>query len=298
MAKKKHPLAEVFGFPVDNFTDRANRYRSNKLCPYNNKTANCTKNSVDDPLGVCSLFDNDGVTIICPIRFRQDWLIATDAQEFFFPESQNWTSITEVRLNDANGESAGNIDMVLVSYDDDGKLLDFGALEIQAVYISGNLTKPFKHYMEDPKHNANMDWSSRRFYPRADYLSSSRKRLIPQLLYKGAILNSWKKKTAVAMHSKLFDTLPELPEVSAAEADIAWMVYDLEHDPEQNFYNLKKSKTVYTSFRSALDKIAIPKSGQMDDFIELLQKKLDEKLDDELEGQRNISFEDFLGKVE
>ena len=47
--------------------------------------------------------------------------------------------MTEVRLNDANGKSAGNIDVVPVSYDNDGKVLDFGALEVQAVYISGNV---------------------------------------------------------------------------------------------------------------------------------------------------------------
>jgi len=43
------------------------------------------------------------------------------------------------------GRSAGNIDVVLVSYDNDGKVLDFGALEIQAVYISGNVRDPFEY---------------------------------------------------------------------------------------------------------------------------------------------------------
>ncbi|RME75815.1 MAG: hypothetical protein D6784_07240 [Chloroflexi bacterium] len=33
----KNPLAEVFGFPPDNLSDTAERYRRNKLCPYNNK---------------------------------------------------------------------------------------------------------------------------------------------------------------------------------------------------------------------------------------------------------------------
>ena len=34
----------------------------------------------------------------------------------------------------------------------------------------------------------NMDWSSQHNYPNPDYLSSSRKRLAPQLIYKGGIL--------------------------------------------------------------------------------------------------------------
>ena len=58
--------------------------------------------------------------------------------------------LTEVRLDDKNGKSAGNIDLVLVAYDSNGRILDFGALEVQAVYISRNVRKPFEHYMQDP----------------------------------------------------------------------------------------------------------------------------------------------------
>lgn len=29
----KQPLAEVFGFPIDNVSSDADRYRKNKLCP-------------------------------------------------------------------------------------------------------------------------------------------------------------------------------------------------------------------------------------------------------------------------
>ena len=50
----KNPLAEVFGFPINNLDKEANRYRKNKLCPYNNKVPSCTKDKVNDPLGVCS----------------------------------------------------------------------------------------------------------------------------------------------------------------------------------------------------------------------------------------------------
>ena len=107
----KHPLAEVFGFPTDNHTDEAKRYRENRLCPYNNRVPNCTKDKAENPLGVCSLFDGDTATIICPIRFRQDWIITVDAAKFFFGPQPKWTSLTEVRLNDKYGQSAGNIDI-------------------------------------------------------------------------------------------------------------------------------------------------------------------------------------------
>src|SRR5579859_7089837 len=143
---KTHPLAEVFGFPVNNFTKEANRHRDKTLCPFNNKVPNCTKDKANDPLGVCSIFEGDSIAITCPIRFRQNWIIADDAAEFFFPKKAKWTSLTEVRLKDKSDKSAGNIDLVLVSYDGRGKITDFGALEIQAVYISGNVRKPFEYY--------------------------------------------------------------------------------------------------------------------------------------------------------
>ena len=203
----KHPLAEVFGFPANNFSAEAERYRRLRLCPYNNRVPNCTKDKANDPLGVCSIFEGDeALTITCPIRFRQDWVIAEDAAAFFFPPDATWTSLTEVRLNDAHGQSAGNIDVVLVSYDDRGRVTDFGTLEVQAVYISGNVRRAFERYMEDPISRYNMDWSGERNYPRPDYLSSSRKRLAPQLIYKGGILHSWGKKQAVAIHRGFYNT--------------------------------------------------------------------------------------------
>jgi hypothetical protein len=147
----KHPLAEVFGFPTTNLSPEAERYRKNKLCPYNNKVPSCTKDKAENPLGVCSVYAGNDIAITCPIRFRQDWLIAEDAAAFFFPEGTSWTSLTEIRLNDQHGQSAGNIDVVLVAYDEKGHIVDFGALEVQAVYISGNIRKAFDFYRKGPE---------------------------------------------------------------------------------------------------------------------------------------------------
>lgn len=276
---RKHPLAEVFGFPVDNFTPEAERHRAKRLCPYNNKVPNCTKDKAESPLGVCSLYEGDNVVTTCPIRFRQNWIIADDAATFFFPTQLFWTSLTEVRLNDRHGRVAGNIDVVLVAYDDRGRVVDFGALEVQAVYISGNVRRPFEYYMEDSKSRYEMEWTGQRNYPRPDYLSSSRKRLAPQLIYKGGILNAWARKQAVVVDRHFFASLPTLPETDRDEADIAWLVYDLVLDPGQDRYNLTMQQTVYTSFTPALRSITTTEAGPVEDFVGQLQEKLDEKLD-------------------
>ena len=279
-ATPTHPLAEVFGFAAGDMSPTAIRHRTNRLCPFNNKIPNCTKDKAQDPLGVCSILHETDIAITCPIRFRQGWLTADDAAEFFFKPDAKWTTLTEVRLKDAEGGSAGNIDVVLCAYDRTGKVYDFGALEIQAVYISGNVRTPFEHYMETPLSRHNMDWTSEANYPRPDYLSSSRKRLAPQLIFKGGILNAWGKKTAVALNSGFFRTLPHLPEVSKEEADMAWLVYDLTPPtkPGEHF-QLFREKVVYTRFEPALTQITRSSPGRMEDFLQHLQSKVDEKLE-------------------
>lgn len=276
-----HPLAEVFGFPCNNHSAEADRYRTKRLCPFNNKVPNCTKDKANNPLGSCSIFDGSDIAITCPIRFRQGWIIADDAAEFFFPSKALWTSLTEVRLKDKHGGSAGNIDIVLVSYDDRGRITDFGSLEVQAVYISGNVRRPFEKYMDSPQKNADMNWCSEINYPHADYLSSSRKRLAPQLLYKGGIINAWGKKSAVALNSRFFRTLPKLKQVSQDKAEIAWLIYDLIHEPSTSIFKLTLVDTVFTPFNSALATLTNSDPGEMNDFILALQERLDKKLDDE-----------------
>jgi hypothetical protein len=271
-----NPLAEVFGFPLDNQTAEAQRYRKTKLCPFNNKVPSCTKDKALDPLGVCSIFEENGeATITCPVRFREDWMIADDAAAFFFSPDASWTSLTEVRLKDATGLSAGNIDVVLVSYDNHGKLLDFASLEVQAVYISGNVRNPFEAYIKTPQ--VTKPWEGPN-YPRPDYLSSSRKRLVPQMLYKGGIFQAWGKKQAVALHKSFYATLPELPQVEPQKADIAWFLYDLQLSKTENRYVLNKYKTVYTAFEPALLRITTAPAGPIGDFINHLQAKLDDRL--------------------
>ncbi len=66
-------------------------------------------------------------------------------------------------MKDKYGKSAGNIDYVLVSYDSKGRVIDFGSLEVQSVYISGNLTGPFTAYLEDPKES--FIWNNAFKYP-------------------------------------------------------------------------------------------------------------------------------------
>jgi len=272
-----NPLSEVFGFPVINETPKSKRYRDKKLCPFNNRVPNCTKDKANEPLGVCSIFHRNSPVITCPTRFREDWLIIENAAKFAFGEKVNWTSLSEIKLLDKNGQSAGNIDFVLVSYNEKGQLTDFASLEVQGVYISGNLRNPFDSYISNP--TANFNWTTGFNYPKPDYLSSSRKRLIPQMIYKGGIFQNWNKKQSVALQKSFFDTLPDLPTVNKEKADIAWFLYDLVFNPAIQQYNLTLIETIYTEFEPALLKVTTPVPGNIDEFISILQNRLDDRLE-------------------
>ncbi|MBI4199651.1 MAG: hypothetical protein HY535_04165 [Chloroflexi bacterium] len=274
---RNHPLGEVFGFPVNNHSPEAQRYRKRRLCPFNNVSANCTKDNAEDPLGVCSMFHEGRVVIICPIRLRQDWIVVEDAASFFFPPDVNWTSLFEVELKDRHGKAAGSVDIVLVSYDQRGRILDYGALEVQALYISGNIRRPFQHYMDDPVKRAGMDWRGSPGYPRPDYLSSSRKRLAPQLLYKGGILHTWNRKIAIALDENLYDTLPLLEEVPQEQAEMVWLTYTPAYSPRTRRYLLQRQRKVYTKFGTALDQITKPEPGDEADFLAKLQEQFDKQ---------------------
>lgn len=178
---------------------------------------------------------------------------------------------------DLHGQPAGNIDFVLVSYDEHGHLLDFGSVEVQAVYISGNLRNIFLAYMDNLA--PDFSWPRRNGMPRPDYLSSSRKRLLPQMTYKGGILHAWGKKQAIVLQNAFFETLPELSRVPENDAEVAWFLYDLIPREATGALRLTLVETVYTKFMPALLEISSPMPGSMETFVSYLQRRLNEALD-------------------
>jgi len=70
-----------------------------------------------------------------------------------------------------------------------------------------------------------------------------------------------------------------MAEVKQQEAELAWLIYELTHDATQNIYKLRRGQIVYTKFEPAMLKLTTAEAGAVEHFIEHLQSKLDEKLD-------------------
>ena len=79
----------------------------------------------------------------------------------------------------------GSSEIPGVTLDSDGNVMEdkFGLIELQSVYVSGNIRNPFRWFMEDQDNRGSQNYSGNN-YPKPDYLSSSRKRLFPQVQYK------------------------------------------------------------------------------------------------------------------
>lgn len=275
------PLCEVFGYPVNDQSPEAIRHRSGKLCPFNNVVPQCTKTSVLDPLGVCSVFEKGAPVITCPVRFRQKIRNATmydDAKKFLLPSSSQWDYVTEATLRDSQGLSVGDIDVVLVEYESNNKVTDFGIMEVQAVYISGNIRNPFNAFLAQTEPRRALEWTGLN-YPRPDWLSSI-KRLVRQLTVKGAIFNTWQKRMAVACQRQFFTNLRLLdnaPIITEEESELAWLLYDLHSNEQTGYYELQLERTVYMTFEFAMDRLSSLQAGDIQDFVAILNNKLAEK---------------------
>lgn len=264
-------LEEVFGYSIADNTVEAQNARSSRLCPFNNVGAFCTKDKKEAPLGVCTLRHLNQISAICPVRFRENWRILNDAAKFFFPEEAKWTCLPEVRLPNESGKGVGKIDFVLVAYDEDGLVTNYGGLEVQSVYISGNIRVPFEAFMESPDEYGRLDWAELKNSPHPDFLSSL-KRVIPQLYTKSRVLRKWGRKMAIAVDEPFFNSLPPIEAVGQASADLLWLVYGFENAEQRSKMVLRKR--VHCDLRDALSSMMDPSVGEESQFITQLQAKM------------------------
>ena len=117
-------------------------------------------------------------------------------------------------------EDVGRIDMVMAV--EEGDRLDWCAVEIQAVYFSGD--EFAKDYPEIRAHTGSQVPIpvGRR---RPDFRSSGPKRLMPQLQTKVPTLRRWGKKLAIVVDQPFFRALGPMDDVDhVSNCDIAWFV--------------------------------------------------------------------------
>lgn len=102
---------------------------------------------------------------------------------------------------------------------------------------------------------------------------------------------------AVALDRTFYETLPTMDEVPEADAEMAWLIYDLRLDAAEKRYVLESHRVMYTAFEPALMRITRADAGVEDTFISKLQAALDRKFDSDTNASDTTAKVDFtLGR--
>ncbi|MBY0266768.1 MAG: hypothetical protein K2W84_10180 [Burkholderiales bacterium] len=238
---KRYGVGEWFGHPIRSLTEKqrknfslasANK-KTNKSCPFRvdaNPGALCNKVG-----GVCSLVtyekkssgevvvdSAENLVVTCPSRFwAGNEIFKTIGIDLL--DSKTPTIVKEVgfleSLNSESDREVGRIDTVLVG--DKSGTDNWCAIEIQAVYFSGNSMAPEFKNLGEAVGGLPFPEGKRR----PDFRSSGPKRLMPQLQIKVPTLRRWGKKMAVIVDKPFFDSLGKMKQESdISNADIVWYV--------------------------------------------------------------------------
>lgn len=277
-------------------TLKPKKERTPQLCPFQARKqgAVCSKEG-----GVCSLrlysyapHPETGRAMGVPVEGKQGDLRATCPYRFH-EELDVFKWVGETILGDPDpllvgevgfleagattdnegGDDVGRIDMVLVSTKtQQGAPMAWAALEIQAVYFSGNAMKGEFEAFND----AAVDWvvfpAGRR---RPDYRSSGPKRLMPQLQIKVPTLRRWGKKMAVVVDRAFFDSIGEMDNVpDISNADIAWFIVRFEEVEGQNRTRIVRDEVRYTTLERSVEGLTGGKPVPLPTFEGRINEKL------------------------
>ena len=251
-------------------------------CPFRRDIKNCNKAG-----GICTMVsyikdDSDSVLLdeskpdlvtLCPNRFWQNNTIFKEIGNTLLT-TQYPTLIKEVNFLkrvDSKGniqkEYVGKIDLILTKLDNNKHIVDWCALEIQAVYFSGSsMSYEFSAIKNNP---------DKLIFPvknrRPDFRSSGPKRLMPQLEIKIPTLRRWGKKMAIVIDKSFYESISPMKEVhSLSNADIAWFVINYESETRE----LKLYKTIFTTLESSVEGLTAGKPISKEKFEQELQDYL------------------------
>lgn len=265
-------VAEIFGFDVADRSDTAWQNRDARHCRFRNSP--CTKSSIPDPLGICTLSSGDTAASLCPVRFLEQNRIFTDAARIAFGPDTSFAVFPEIRILEIppkvvgkRPKKIGKVDFLLGKIEG-GVIADFAAVEIQAAYFSGgSLRKVFAHYMAE-RSVEGLDTKRR-----PDFRSCAQKRLIPQLQLKIPVFRRWGKKFFVVVDSEFFGSLPSFPETTPSNSELTWLAYPIVS--KGGAFTMSDPKIVYSEWDEVQNSLREGKPPEPHEIVRELQAKLD-----------------------
>ena len=225
-------------------------------CPFRRGGGKCSK-----PGGVCSLRlyadrggfavpVDDRLRVVCPRRFEESsTVLRWIGKEMLGIENPDIAQEVSF-LRAENGErSVGRIDMVLARREK-GRLVDWCAVEMQAVYFSGPAMGDEIGRLATAESAPPFPTKIRR----PDYRSSGPKRLMPQLMTKSPALRRWGKKIAVVVDRSFYDNLGRMETVAdLSNGDIGWFTVGFARSEADGRFRLSPDKLFVTTLERATE---------------------------------------------
>lgn len=238
------PIVEVFGFPHDNDSPEATCCRAEHHCPFID--ALCIKggHDVPIPLGTCTVTSKYGPIITCPKRFYADtYAVVDQVAAHLFEDVTNVVKIPEVGLT-----RKYSFDWILAKYGDGLRLLDYHGVEVQAIDITGSVRPYFEAFL------AGKDWHQISHLHGINWANVF-KRMLPQILAKGAMLASYGKRLSIVIQDQLLAYIQRSERMSVQEepnkdlANMLFFPYRLVHNIGSNTYQLELAEMLPSSSR-------------------------------------------------
>ncbi len=277
--------AEWFGFPVEDLSETAEKYRAEHLCPFrgDENKGTCVKKTrlLDHPFGVCSVeAGNHGILALCPHRFLEKRLVFRDVAKHYFGSTENLVLFSEVGV--PGGKNLGRFDYVLVKHAPlSSRVIDFTIIEFQAAQTTstGKLVQAIKDYLskkyniKEKSYSFGINW--------ADIW----KRSLIQALIKGMAGEYWQKALYWVVQDQIYCNLAErygLPfpdsgiDSSGSKKAIRFALYNLRRTDGR--IRLQGPKwlafSVNDLFHALRHNVPIPHKEQMLEYLQKLLKQM------------------------
>lgn len=247
-------IADFFGFKAEDKSRAARLYAYQKKCPF--LGSQCTKVLSRDReiSGVCAVrqkSEGSPDIICCPIRmYADDYKMLKDVAHLAFGKDLNLYSgrvaVTKAKKEDGAiavfghgwggelhlpqraGKGSYFCDWVLARLDENGQLKEITAIEVQTIDTTGNYRDARRALLTDNRDimsdTVGLNWEN------------VSKRIIPQLIYKGQVLQREELCKAglyfvcpVAVYNRVIDRLggkEKLTKVPTQPASIHFVAYD------------------------------------------------------------------------
>lgn len=282
----KYP-SEVFGLPHYNTSNEASEIRKNHWCRFVDKVCYKQSRLINYPFGVCTAHVSGKEVALCPRRFLDNHTVFADIAQHHFKTTSDILVFSEVGLKDI-----GSFDFVMVKHRPmSTEIEDFVVIEFQTgqTTSTGKLVQGLKDYMAG-------ETVESKSYDFGLNLYDVWKRTLTQILNKGVVMESWRKKIYWVVQEPVYNYF-------AKRYNLQTLDFQAQHSSVFALYDLTRQEHKFDlvatrKFSASMDQLfaAIrnnPNIPSVQKFLTLLKGKIEGEAQISLQLGRSVQSADL-----